>query len=110
MSVEAEHGGGGTNVSPSSLSEPSPRSPQWSVAGFGLVALAGGGLFLSTLSWRHGVLFVVGGLLGVSLYHAAFGFTSAYRRLFVYRDISGVTAQLLMLGLAMLLFAPILAQ
>ncbi len=110
MSVEAENGGGGTNGSPSSLSEPSPLSPQWSVAGFGLVALAGGGLFLSTESWRHGVLFVVGGLLGVSLYHAAFGFTSAYRRLFVYRDISGVTAQLLMLGLAMLLFAPILAQ
>jgi uncharacterized membrane protein YedE/YeeE len=53
---------------------------------------------------------VIGALLGVSLYHAAFGFTSAYRRAIVERDVAGVIAQLAMLGLAMLLFAPVLAQ
>jgi len=55
-------------------------------------------------------LLVIGVGLGVSLYHAAFGFTSAYRRAILDRDISAITAQLLMLGAAILLFAPILAQ
>lgn len=54
-------------------------------------------------------LFLIGIALGVSLYHAAFGFTSAYRRAILQRDISGVTAQLFMLAAAMLLFAPVLA-
>jgi uncharacterized protein len=53
---------------------------------------------------------VLGVLLGVALYHASFGFTAAYRRLIVHRDIGGVTAQIVMLALAMLLFAPVLAQ
>ncbi|TFH50630.1 MAG: YeeE/YedE family protein, partial [Lysobacterales bacterium] len=47
--------------------------------------------------------------LGVSLYHAAFGFTDAYRRAILQRDISGITAQMVMLAAAMLLFAPVLA-
>jgi hypothetical protein len=54
-------------------------------------------------------LFAVGLGLGVALYHAAFGFTAAYRRAFLERDISGITAQLLMLAAAMVLFAPVLA-
>jgi len=49
-------------------------------------------------------------MLGISLYHASFGFVGVYRRLFEQRDMTGVTAQLVMLGLAILLFAPILAQ
>ena len=76
----------------------------------GLAGLGAGALYLGADGWRLGVLFVVGGLLGLTLYHAAFGFTSAYRRAFAARDVSGVTAQLLMLAGAMLLFAPILAQ
>ena len=88
-----------------------PRlSGQWLVALFGAGVLVAGALVLGSASWRYGVLFLVGGLLGLSLYHAAFGFTSAYRNAVVHRDISGVSAQLIMLALAMLLFAPILAQ
>ncbi|CCQ73175.1 YeeE/YedE family protein [Magnetospira sp. QH-2] len=52
----------------------------------------------------------IGVALGVTLYHAAFGFTSAYRRAFVDKDLSGLAAQAVMLILAMLLFAPVLAQ
>ncbi len=55
------------------------------------------------------MLFLVGGLLGATLYHAAFGFTSAYRRAIVQRDVSGAAAQIAMIAAAMLLFAPILA-
>jgi uncharacterized membrane protein YedE/YeeE len=58
---------------------------------------------------RHALLLPLGAALGVTLYHAAFGFTGAYRRALLERDISGVSAQLLMLAAAMLLFAPVLA-
>ncbi|MCZ6842918.1 MAG: YeeE/YedE family protein [SAR324 cluster bacterium] len=87
-----------------------PRMPiQWAVTGLGALVFLAGGLLLGAGSWKHGLLFLVGGLLGMSLYHAAFGFTGAYRRAILYRDMAGVNAQLLMLGAASLLFAPILA-
>jgi len=78
------------------------------VAVAGGLLLGIGALALGSESWRHGALLVIGALLGVSLYHAAFGFTSAYRRAIIERDVAGVLAQLVMLGLAMLLFAPLL--
>ena len=62
------------------------------------------------LSARQAALLLIGIALGVSLYHASFGFTGAYRRVIVHRDMSGITAQFLMLAAVMLLFAPILAQ
>lgn len=70
--------------------------------------MVGGALLLGSGNWRHGALLVIGALLGLTLYHGAFGFTSAYRRAIVERDVAGVLAQLVMLGLAMLLFAPLL--
>ena len=54
------------------------------------------------------VLACIGVLFGATLFHASFGFASAYRRLFVYRDAQGVMAQVLMLALTTLLFAPFL--
>ena len=80
------------------------------VAGSGLLALTLGAVYLGGDGWRQAALFIIGGLLGVSLYHAAFGFTSAYRKLFLSRDVAGVTAQLVMLAVAMVLFAPVLAE
>ncbi len=88
---------------------PPPPKRQWSVAMAGVLALIAGTALLGSDSWRHGTLLLIGGLLGLSLYHAAFGFTSAYRNAIVRRDISGITAQVLMIGFAMLLFAPFLA-
>jgi len=54
-------------------------------------------------------LFLIGGGLGVALYHAAFGFTAGWRNFVVHRRSGGLRAQLLLLGLATLLFAPVLA-
>lgn len=85
------------------------RPMQMPVALSGALILAAGAVYLGGDSWRYGALFIIGGLLGMSLYHASFGFTSAYRNAILKRDISGITAQLLMIGLAMLLFAPFLA-
>ncbi len=59
--------------------------------------------------FHHAALFVVGAGFGLVLYHARFGFTSAFRALIVDGDGSGLRAQMLMLALATGLFAPILA-
>ncbi len=83
--------------------------PQPRVIGAALALLIAVGLNVDPARWRLLALLGVGVLLGLTLYHASFGFTSAYRRLFVERDGSGVQAQLLMLGAAMLLFAPVLS-
>ncbi len=68
-------------------------------------------LLLATAEYgaRHVALLVIGLAMGVTLYHAAFGFSSAYRRLIADRDLSGVTAQIVMIGFAVLLFAPVLS-
>jgi len=55
-------------------------------------------------------LLAVGFGLGISLYHAAFGFTAAYRRAFQDRDLSGIIAQAVMLIAGMILIVPVLAQ
>ncbi|MFV2031766.1 MAG: YeeE/YedE family protein [Gammaproteobacteria bacterium] len=59
---------------------------------------------------RMALLFGIGLLLGLALYHGAFGFTSAYRKLFLHFEVSGVQAQLVLVGLTTLLFAPLLAS
>jgi uncharacterized membrane protein YedE/YeeE len=58
--------------------------------------------------WRQSALALVGTLFGFTLYHASFGFASSYRALLVRGDGRGVLAQVLMLALATLLFAPLL--
>lgn len=87
-----------------------PLRQQWPVVLAGLAILTAGAVLLGNDSWRYVALLLIGCLLGMSLYHAAFGFTSAYRNAIVRRDISGITAQLVMIGLAMLMFAPFLAS
>ncbi|MDF3934621.1 YeeE/YedE family protein [Pseudomonas citronellolis] len=69
-----------------------------------------GALFLAqAVSGRQAVLFLVGGALGLTLYHAAFGFTSAWRVFIRERRGAGLRAQMVMLALAVLLFFPALA-
>jgi uncharacterized membrane protein YedE/YeeE len=58
---------------------------------------------------RQAALYVVGALLGVSLYHAAFGFTSAWRVFIADGRGAGLRAQMLMLAVGVALFFPALA-
>ncbi|MBU9263223.1 YeeE/YedE family protein [Burkholderia multivorans] len=58
---------------------------------------------------RIAALFVVGALLGVTLYHAAFGFTSAWRVLIADGRGAGLRAQMVMLAIGTALFFPALA-
>src|SRR5258708_25941793 len=81
------------------------------VAGWALAALLGGAWLLAqSYGWRQGALFLLGGALGITLYHALFGFTSAFRVFIADRRGAGLRAQMLMLAVAVLLFYPTLAQ
>src|SRR5438046_243799 len=83
---------------------------QVSVATGAAGLLAVGALWLAArYGPRHGALLLVGAALGLTLHHAAFGFTAAYRALVTVGDGRGVRAQLLMLATATVLFAPVLA-
>lgn len=54
----------------------------------------------------HGALFLVGGALGIALYHAAFGFTSAWRVFIAEGRGRGLRVQMLLLAVAVILFFP----
>ena len=80
--------------------------------GPGLAALAA--LLLGSLALgaaygaKQGALLLLGGALGLTLYHAAFGFTSAWRAFILERRGRGLRAQMAMLALAVVLFFPAL--
>jgi len=89
----------------------SPPRPQAGVAVLAGVLTAGCALALAVaVDGRLAALLVVGGVAGLALYRALFGFASSTRRLLVEGRGAGVRAQLLMLALASLVFAPLLAQ
>src|SRR4051795_2285963 len=72
--------------------------------GLGTLWLAG------AIGPAQAALFLVGGALGLTLYHASFGFTSAFRVLIADRRGAGLRAQMLMLAIACALFFPVLAD
>src|SRR5205085_11635160 len=75
-----------------------------------LLLIALGAVYLAqTVSGRQAALYIVGALLGLSLYHAAFGFTSAWRVFIADRRGEGLRAQMVMLAIATALFFPALA-
>ncbi|MHC8492630.1 YeeE/YedE family protein [Thalassospira sp. SM2505] len=58
---------------------------------------------------HQAVLYGLGGLLGISLYHASFGFTGGWRRFSVEKRGRAMRAQLLMIAVAAAAFIPMLA-
>ena len=101
-------------ASPTLTSPPSASPPNASpgLPGFGALALLiAGTLWLGTAyGVRHGALFLVGGALGISLYHAAFGFTSAWRVFIMDGRGRGLRVQIILLAIAVVLFFPALAN
>ena len=80
------------------------------VAGLaGLVLLAGVLLLSAVIDARQAALYALGAALGVVLYHAAFGFTSAWRVFIADGRGAGLRAQMVMLAVAVLLFFPALS-
>ncbi len=87
-----------------------PVRPQRLIAAIALFLFTVGAIALSHYGWKQSLLFLIGGLLGITLHHSSFGFTSAYRKLLVNREVAGMDAQLVMLAIATILFAPLLAS
>ncbi|WP_280768100.1 YeeE/YedE family protein [Salipaludibacillus daqingensis] len=57
----------------------------------------------------HPLLLIIGLLLGYTLFHSRFGFTSAFRRLMSVGNGQAVRSHMVMLAVAVTFFAPILA-
>lgn len=92
-----------TRTSPPGVGRLSPKA--WIAA----VLLAVGSLAVGlAFGGNQGWLMLVGGALGIVLYHASFGFTSAWRVFITERRGRGLRAQMVMLALAVVLFFPAL--
>lgn len=84
--------------------------PQVSLIVSGIVGA--GLIFIYLLATQHisqPILLIIGLLLGYTLFHARFGFTSAFRRLASVGNGQAMRSHMLMLAVAVTLFAPILA-
>ncbi len=69
-------------------------------------------LSITTFTIADGLFLIqlwIGLLFGLALFHARFGFTSAFRRLMSVGNGQGLRAHMVMLAIASTLFAPILA-
>lgn len=62
------------------------------------------------IGWRQASLFLVGLAAGVILYHAAFGFTGAWREVAKTGRSAGLRAQMVMLGATVLIFTPLISM
>ena len=81
------------------------------IVGTAAVLFATGMVYLTrTVHIQQAMLFLVGGVIGLLLYHASFGFTSSWRVFIADRRGTGLRAQMLMLAAACLLFFPVLAS
>lgn len=78
---------------------------------FGVIASIGILAWLAGVSgWRMAALFGVGLAAGLVLYHAAFGFTGAWREIVTSGRGAGLRAQMLMLALTVIIFTPLIAE
>ena len=85
-----------------------PTTNRATLAAAGSVTLLLALYLLSGYGWRQSALFLVGLGAGIALYHAAFGFTGAWRQMISNRRSAGLRAQMVMLAAACLLFMPML--
>lgn len=86
-----------------------PTRVQWrvvAIAGFGIMLLAAAAY--DATGWRKAVLAVVGVGFGIALYHASFGFTSAWRNFIKDRKGAGLRAQMVLLALTCAVAFPLL--
>ncbi|WP_191058677.1 YeeE/YedE family protein [Geminicoccus harenae] len=89
---------------------PAMRPLDRTVAILALLLLAAAALYAgNVVSLKNGALVLVGSLLGVALYHAAFGFTGGWRAFVTERRSASLRAQLLLLALATVLMVPVIA-
>lgn len=87
---------------------PAPR-PSIAAVAAALILLAAGILYLDiAYGWRQATLYALGGLAGLALYHASFGFTAAWRAFLIDARGAGLRAQMAMLALTTIVFVPLI--
>lgn len=79
-----------------------------------VIAAALGLALVAVIAAKHGgprlaLAALIGGLAGVALYHAAFGFTGAWRRFARERRGAGLRAQMILIGICILVCFPLIA-
>jgi uncharacterized membrane protein YedE/YeeE len=92
---------------PQGLMRPLDRTVAWLAGGLLLVAALYAG---NIVSLKNGALVLVGALLGIALYHAAFGFTGGWRAFVREGRSASLRAQLLLLALTTVLLVPVIAM
>jgi uncharacterized membrane protein YedE/YeeE len=85
------------------------RQTQWAIALAGLLAIAVT-MICHYLSWRQGLLLIIGAAIGLVLYRSRFGFSSAYRRLLRGEDVSPMLNQLILLAATSIVFVFLFAN
>ncbi len=87
------------------------RRPAWGQVTVALAVIIGLAAYIHmTIAPKKALLFLVGVLLGLTLMHAAFGFTAQWRRFLVHGDGAGIRAQMVMLAVGSMLVMPAIAS
>jgi uncharacterized membrane protein YedE/YeeE len=78
---------------------------------FAIIVFIAGAIFLAqSISWKQAAMYLVAGVLGVTLYHARYGFTTSFRAFILERRGAAIRAQMIMFLFVNLLFLPILLK
>lgn len=99
-----------TNINATLARPPAVNLDKGPVVFVGLAFVLGTLAIGQAISPRQALLFLIGGLLGMTLYHASFGFTGGWRRFVVERRGRALRAQMLMIAVAAVVFIPLLAM
>lgn len=99
-----------TNINATLARAPAVNLDKGPVVFVGLAFVLGTLAIGQAISPRQALLFLIGGLLGMTLYHASFGFTGGWRRFVVERRGRALRAQMLMIAAAAVVFIPLLAM
>ncbi|KAA0969632.1 YeeE/YedE family protein [Aureimonas fodinaquatilis] len=73
------------------------------------VIIASVAVLTGVVSFTQSLLFLTGGMLGVALYHASFGFTGGWKRFATQGRSRSMRAQFAMIGLTALVFIPLMS-
>lgn len=101
------------STSSAAVAVPVPALPDiksWPLVAASLLLAVGAWYLTDTVSGKQAALYLVGAVMGATLYHAAFGFTSSWRVFIADGRGAGLRAQMLMLAIACALFFPALAS
>lgn len=101
------------STSSAAVAVPVPALPDiksWPLVAASLLLAVGAWYLADTVSGKQAALYLVGAVMGATLYHAAFGFTSSWRVFIADGRGTGLRAQMLMLAIACALFFPALAS